>query len=275
MKKLRNIFDAYRRLAKKVGKKSAISLIRQKYFGLAPETLSFHFLGDEIHVNNDDAAFYHIEHSMRKMKDLVKSVEGDCKVAFDIGANNGWFSYFLKKRFPEAQLYIFEPFPDLVPIIHANLNGFDNYEIIEAAVSDKDDSEVSFYINPASLQTNSLIESSVAPGRKNKQIQKISVPTITLDRFIKEKGIKCVDVMKVDVQGAEYRVLEGGKQTLSITKNALFEACMFDIETNSQNIVAMLQVLVDQFSKRKIVNSINYGADILFYNESLRHEKDE
>ena len=84
-----------------------------------------------------------------------------------------------------------------------------------------------------------MIESSVAPGRKNKQLQKINVPTITLDRFIRERKIDVVDVMKVDVQGAEYMVLEGGKETLSVTRNALFEACMFDIETNSQNIVAM------------------------------------
>ena len=46
----------------------------------------------------------------------------------------------------------------------------------------------------------------------------IPVDTITIDKFLKINQIKFVDLMKVDIDGLEYKFLKGAKKTLANNK---------------------------------------------------------
>jgi FkbM family methyltransferase len=60
-------------------------------------------------------------------------------------------------------------------------------------------------------------------GRKDKDFEKIRVTTQTLDSFCNEKSIKAIDVLKIDVEGNELRVLRGATDTLKACSIVLVE----------------------------------------------------
>ena len=43
---------------------------------------------------------------------------------------------------------------------------------------------------------------------------KYKVPTITIDSFLKKNKIKSIDILKIDIEGSEYELLEGARNTL-------------------------------------------------------------
>ena len=55
--------------------------------------------------------------------------------------------------------------------------------------------------------------------------EKKEIKTITLDRFTKDHQINSIDILKIDVEGSELKVLEGSKQILEKTEILLVEIC--------------------------------------------------
>ena len=58
---------------------------------------------------------------------------------------------------------------------------------------------------------------------EKKLIQPTKIKTITLNKFIKENNIKNIDVLKIDTEGYEYKVLNGTKEQLNKVKYIYFE----------------------------------------------------
>jgi FkbM family methyltransferase len=80
-------------------------------------------------------------------------------------------------------------------------------EVSEYAVSDKI-SKVTFSLSP---------EENSGWGHigEDERFEKIVVDTYTLDKFFEDKGLEKVDLMKVDVEGAEDMLIEGAQRVLS------------------------------------------------------------
>jgi FkbM family methyltransferase len=212
-------------------------------------------------LNNDsiNSVTYHIINSTPKIEKMVNEID-HCKTAVDIGANNGLFSFFLKKRFPDAKVFIFEPSNSLIKLIKLNLNNLNNIVIEQKAVSNID-GEVTFFVNPHSEQTNSIDFNSVIKGNissLNKNITEIKVESITLDSYFQNLDTN-IDVLKVDIQGAEYKMLLGAKKTIKIVKKAFFEISFLD-----SNFFETLTELKSNFSNYKVINEVKMGADIMF-----------
>ncbi|MFP2908125.1 FkbM family methyltransferase [Pyxidicoccus sp. 3LFB2] len=113
-------------------------------------------------------------------------------VAFDVGANIGYLSLYLRSRIGlDGQLHCFEPEPENFAELDANLrrNNLDNCHAVQAAVGAEEGTR------------------TLAPG--------VTVPVITLDGFIAKHGVPRVDFVRIDVEGAELDVLTGMKAVLS------------------------------------------------------------
>lgn len=131
-------------------------------------------------------------------------------VAFDIGAHIGIWSLLAARRTPSARIHAFEPVPQQNQRlrVHAELNGITNITLNRCAVGAENGS-TSFY---ASYDVNTGTSSMVR--RRNENVE-IHVGVITLDSYIAEHGIGRVDVMKVDVEGAEILVFRGARRLLA------------------------------------------------------------
>jgi len=170
---------------------------------------------------------------------LQKVIGKNNPIIFDIGAHEGQSILFFSKLFPDAFIYSFEPDPDTFKIL-SNITS-ENLKLENIALSDKT-GETSFYKNSIS-HTNSLfkvnhnskdsISISNAKSENNETFfnglnQEIKVKTSTLDFYISSNNIKTIDLLKIDVQGAEVNVLNGAFSSLQKTKCVILEISFYD-----------------------------------------------
>jgi FkbM family methyltransferase len=139
-------------------------------------------------------------------------------VFFDIGAHHGWVSMWtLPLVGQEGAVYSFEPSPANLSILqwHRTINNFLQWMIVPKAVSNEDAVEKQFFlIDSGDSPMNSL--TTGVPGlplMEGRDVGKISIPTITLDTFCREFGVR-PNLVKIDVEGAELLVLRGAGSLL-------------------------------------------------------------
>ena len=141
---------------------------------------------------------------------LIETLIAPGMVFFDVGANAGFESLVASTKC--AEVFAFEPLPSNLQRIRRNIeiNGLKNVTVIEKAVGDREGS--------ATLYVPESDNSGLASLNQMAGAKAIDVPVITLDRFVRELGLKRVDVMKIDIEGAEVMAFEGAKELLSAAK---------------------------------------------------------
>jgi FkbM family methyltransferase len=163
-------------------------------------------------------------------------------VIFDIGACEGEDSIRYARAFANACLYAFEPLPDNMRRLRKQLSdyGMTRVEAFELALSDTDGTAV-FHVSsgaPQGMQdapdwdygnkSSSLLPPADVlqhyPWLKFQE--EIEVRTATLAKFCSMRGIDRIDLIHMDVQGAELRVLEGAGDLLRAVR-----AVWLEIET--------------------------------------------
>lgn len=130
----------------------------------------------------------------------------------DVGVNKGDFSLRAARIVGDAgKVMAFEPAPDNCEWIRRSigLNDYGNIRLHEMALSDADGSATLFISNTSGWH-------SLAEERKAAARGEIEVQTRKLDTVMAENGLAGpVDVMKIDVEGAEMSVLRGAEAVLS------------------------------------------------------------
>lgn len=162
-----------------------------------------------------------MEMLMRKYEaetvDLFKKIIKPGMTVVDIGAHVGYFSILFSELVgKEGKVLAFEPDPANFNILKLNAENRKNIETFNLAVSDKEGS-IDFYETLDKTGSHSLIPSDF---RSNK----ITVNSITLDNFLSTKKIK-VDVIKMDIEGAEPLALVGMVNTLKNEVKLVMEFC--------------------------------------------------
>jgi len=136
------------------------------------------------------------------------------RVFFDIGANLGIYSLLVALRFPNCQVHAFEPCSMTFGYLLKNktLNRVCNIKENRVALADVS-GQGSLLLNEGEEDgLNSLKSRS---HRSANVIGEESVSIITLDSYCEQQNVHQVDLIKLDVEGAELRVLEGAVILLS------------------------------------------------------------
>ena len=146
------------------------------------------------------------------------------KTVVDIGANVGQFSLEARRLFPEASIYAFEPlrrcFEQLVHVMHHDRNfvGF-NYGLGD----DNFETEIfrSHFTPASSLRRHTLSLIKNFPYSTPDQVERIQIRT--LDDVAKNLRFQKNILVKIDVQGYEDKVLNGGRKMMSEIKLVIVE----------------------------------------------------
>lgn len=150
----------------------------------------------------------------REMQRLFK--ETSEPIIFDVGACHGDISILFRNLFPSSTVYAFEPFPESFVKLKMTTSCDPNIKIFNLGFSDTEGDKL-FHSNLSSV-TNSLLESdpraSDTWGKgllETKELVKAHFTTI--DSFVKDINIPRIDILKLDVQGAENLVMKGAKES--------------------------------------------------------------
>jgi FkbM family methyltransferase len=155
----------------------------------------------------------------REFKHVLEAIANP--VIFDVGANNGQFCAFALDHWPQAQIHAFEPQPALVRRIRemAALNQIENRIVINETAISNTCGQQTLYENNNPVSA-SLLQDKAAKRAVRRQI---SVPVTTLDEYSKRGGIEKIDVLKLDIEGAEIQALQGASEVLKTVKLVFIE----------------------------------------------------
>ncbi len=205
-------FRTFIRKAHFKGKVVAVSCIDSRFLPKTEIIEECNGLKYALDLQDDIQKFIYFNvYERRDIKRVLELVrEGG--VCLDVGANVGGYALnFAKRVGRNGKVYAFEASPSVAQKLRRNiaLNGYESIiEVEEWAVSDKK-GKVSFAVSPEGNSGWGHI------GEDERFSKTISVDTNTLDYFFEHKNIHSVDLMKVDIEGAEDKLIEGAQKVLS------------------------------------------------------------
>jgi len=169
-----------------------------------------------------------------EIKFIRKLIKPDMKV-LDIGANYGCYAMTMANLIGDkGHLWAFEPASSTVSFLTKSIstNGFGNVTLIKAALSNhKGTAELS-------LVANSELN-SIASGAGNGSTE--SVPLMRLDDCIDSYQWKNIEFVKMDAEGEEIHILEGGSTFFS----SFSPLVMFELKHGDQINEGLIQKFMD------------------------------
>lgn len=135
------------------------------------------------------------------------------RTTFDIGAHVGFFTVLAAHANPAGAVFAFEPLPTVFQRLQQNvaLNHLTNVECLTAAVGDQEGTAEFFHLGRELPSSSGL---SLEFMRTIGEVQSLKVSVLTLDRFVQERGLGRVDLVKIDTETTEPQVLRGMTEIL-------------------------------------------------------------
>lgn len=154
------------------------------------------------------------------------------KVIYDIGSCVVQWTKFAKLLWPNATFILFDAF---APAEFLYIEQGYDYNV--GVLSNRDDSVVKFYQNDYLPGGNSYYrELGYDNGKYFPEDKYLELVTKKLDTIVKQRGFPLPDFVKIDVQGAEIDIIQGGLETLGHAKRMIVE--LQNIEYNQGAFVA-------------------------------------
>lgn len=172
-------------------------------------------------------------------------------IVFDVGGYEGWFSTEIFCKYG-SNIYIFEPVDEFYSSIKKKFSDNDKIKLFNFGLADED----------KKMAINILENSSSVylKGENNKDIQLKSIVN-----FLKNHNIKHVDLMKINIEGGEYELLESliDNNCIEIFKNIQVQFHDFLIE-NAKERMTKIQ---ENLSK---THKITYQYEFVWENWKLK-----
>lgn len=168
--------------------------------------------------------------------DLLK--DGD--TILDIGAHIGWFTINSAKRFPNSQIYAFEPMDFIFDFLAKNIkrNDVKNVSTYNYGCYSKEEESFLYYFKDGSAL------SSIENVINHKNARKVKCILKPLDKIVLDLKIQSIDFIKCDTEGAEFFVFEGALETIKkynpIIFVAIYEEWYQEQGHSSQDILKLL-----------------------------------
>lgn len=154
------------------------------------------------------------EETVREAVERVLPFLPEDGVFLDVGANIGIFSRLLREARPGATGYLFEPVARYAQVCRERFAGDPGLEVVHAALGDEDAART-IYKAAHNYGANSLVTEIMFDRRANSAVRPDTVieeEQIQLrhgSRWLEERGIQHVDVIKTDTEGYDFAVLDG------------------------------------------------------------------
>lgn len=197
-------------------------------------------------------AYKFYKHAFEKNVESLKSLIEPSKFVIDVGANVGFFTLkFAQWVSDGGKVVAIEPesknFLALKDALErANLAS--RVEFIQAVAAERE-GQMLLLVNPFNPADHRISDSGMP------------TPAVTIDNLMRDRGWPCVSMIKIDVQGAEPRVLEGARQTIAKFLPTLF------IEIDDRTLTSA------GFTADDVIDPLlNMGYQIFDMSDNTRHK---
>lgn len=176
----------------------------------------------------------------------IRELVDDGDVFFDVGANVGIYSLYAALVHPGCTVFAFEPFVVNVARLHENvrLNALGNVITLPIGISDKSRLETFFVPDPRAGGSGGQIGQPIDEhGQPFDPVDRHAVVTHSLDACISLLGLPLPQHVKIDVDGAEMRVLDGMSETLARPE---LRSLLVEVNTTTTSLDAVISRLSDR-----------------------------
>ncbi|MCC6811463.1 MAG: amino acid adenylation domain-containing protein, partial [Deltaproteobacteria bacterium] len=198
--------------------------------------LSFHEVGDGMvvaHLNRSETEFLYKEIFVDDTYAKNGVVIGADACVFDVGANIGLFSVSVSLKGSKPKIFAFEPIPPLSEILQANVDLYGvDAKVFRCGLSDRAGRATFTFYRGNSVMSGrfanmaedaalvrSYLQHEGAEGTSAKELDELMATRLagesfdcelkTISQVIAEEKIERIDLLKVDVEKAEWEVLSG------------------------------------------------------------------
>jgi len=174
----------------------------------------------------------------------------DLRLVVDAGANVGDWTSAALQLWPNCRVHAFEVAPRTFERLSAAFQASQlrpQVELHDVGLSDQPASQTMYYFPGHDELTCDILR------HEDHAAVPFEAHLTTLDAFCAERGIEAIDYLKIDVEGAEHRVLKGARALLESDKiNCIqFEYGAFSIQTRF-----LLNDYFDLLSDRFVIGKI-------------------
>jgi FkbM family methyltransferase len=179
------------------------------------------------------------------------------KVFIDVGAHIGYYTMLVHKLGAEKIIAI-EPDPRVFRILNRAIeaNKLENIITINIAIAAYNKSNVTLELHLSTKSGFSSIFSSHLPKTRGGIA---SVKTITLDEVVRTLNLDKIDLVKIDVEGAEAYVLSGAQKVINEFRPLLLVEVL---EVNRKNVFEFL--MAEKYNR---LGPFSHGQNFLFIPE--------
>lgn len=208
----------------------------------------------KMHLNPNDRIQKRILIKKHHEEDTEKALEPYFKKAkcfFDIGGNIGFFSLQAASLNPELKVIAFEPLPANISQFTRNIQANPDFErritIKELCLGDSK-GKVTFLVPPKGECGWGTVFNQETNKGNHDNWQEIERQASTLDLFLEEHPKLKPDIIKIDVEGSEYRVLKGAfnyleNNPVKMLCIELNEPTLKSFNTSSQEVIEKMSDL--------------------------------
>jgi len=170
-------------------------------------------------------------------KKYFNSRKSKIKVVVDVGSNLGSYIKFLLKTFNDVKIYSIEPNIELLNKQKKMFKNFSNISYHQYAITNRSGKK-NFYLR--NINSHSSLDENHPEREINDVVNVIQVNTLTLEDFMNLNKIEKIDLLKVDTEGNEVKILESMSNLLKNGKITYLK-----IEISNENLIEILNFLKD------------------------------
>lgn len=229
-------------------------------------------------ISNALGDFLTSKHSVTNWDNrLLGLSEYPIQTIFDIGANNGQSTKKLHKIFPKANIYAFEPVDTAFSKLKRFADGCSMVNAYNLAVGNEN-TTVKFNKHPYFTLSSSVLNTTDScvesyPILASQEV--VEVSQVTLDYITPTLNIKEEILIKIDVQGYEYQVLQGALSFLDSVLACIVEVSMMPVYENQASFDMIYRLLaskgfcfVGMIDQAKMSSGVVEYFDAVFINKN-------
>jgi len=226
---------------------NSLNFLKYEIIGIGNNNIKYLF--NEIFLNNEYYFF----------------CENKKPIIIDCGSNIGMSILYFKHLYPDCEILAFEANPYTYEVLQKNMfiNNIKNVKINNLALSNSK-SELKFYIDESNFGT---LTGSINSNRGGKK--ELNVNSDKLSNYL--KNMDNVDLVKMDVEGAEFEIINDlfNENLISKVSEYIIE---YHLNTEGDNSLNTLSAFLNKFEQNGYrynlkgnFNTINSYQDLLIH----------